>query len=317
MVKKLSSDTGLIFDIQSYSVHDGPGCRTTVFLAGCFLKCRWCANPESWELKEKLMFARTKCRHTDGCARCLKACGRQGIVENDQGKIEPDWNKCKTCTEFTCAAACHAEALKVCGRHYTTGELMRIISRDRGFWGQDGGVTFGGGEPFYQKGFLTSMVKKCKEAYIHTAIETTAYVNPEDFLATMPYIDFAFIDIKHMDSIRHKEQTGVGNELILDNISALAQSNWPGRLVLRMPVIEEFNDCEDNIAGLADFMEKLGLFEINLLPFHRLGDSKWAQLGKTYAYQEYTATSQEKLEELQAIFLERRIACYIGSDTAF
>lgn len=317
MVNKLSSDAGLIFDIQSYSVHDGPGCRTTVFLAGCFLKCLWCANPESWDLQEKLMFAETKCRHASGCSRCLKACKKQGIAENDQGRIEPDWDQCKICTEFTCAAVCPVQALRVCGRHYTAAELMRIIRRDRSFWGPDGGVTFSGGEPFYQKDFLAGMVKQCKEDYIHTAIETTAQVNRENFLSIMPYIDFAFIDVKHMDSARHRELTGVGNELILSNIGALVQSGWPGRLVLRMPVIEGFNDSEKNIAGLAAFMETLGLFEINLLPFHRLGDSKWEQLGKTYAYKEYTATSQEKLEELQAVFLKRRIACYIGSDTAF
>lgn len=314
MIEKMSPNTGLVFDIQSYSVHDGPRCRTTIFLAGCFLKCLWCSNPESWDLKEKVMFARSKCQQKNGCARCIKACEKQGVIVNEEGEIQLDWRKCKQCTVFKCAEACYSEALKICGSRYTAGELMRIINRDRDFWGQGGGVTFSGGEPFYQKDFLASMLQKCKEAYIHTAIETTAYVNSEDFLRTMSFVDFAFIDIKHMDSTHHNEQTGVGNELILSNIAALVKSGWPGRLILRMPVIEGFNDDRKNIETTANFMDELGLYEINILPFHRLGDSKWEQLGQKYAYKEYRATQQEKTEEIQAIFLNRKIACYIGSE---
>jgi pyruvate formate lyase activating enzyme len=311
-----NENSGLVFDIQSYSLHDGPGCRTTVFLAGCFLRCRWCANPESWDLRPKIMFARSKCQHRNGCTHCVKACARQG-VSAVSGAVALDRETCRACRELACADVCHSGALKPCGRWYSAEALMHIIQRDRNFWGAAGGVTFGGGEPFYQKEFLRSVLKQCKQAFIHTAIETTAYAATNDFLAVMADIDFAFIDIKHMDSARHRQETGVGNERILHNIAALAQSNWPGRLVLRMPVIGGFNDNRENAARTADFMDQLGLYEINLLPFHRLGASKWEQLGTPYAYQGHEATATSKLDELQQIFFDRRIVCYNGSDTAF
>ena len=133
----------------------------------------------------------------------------------------------------------------------------------------------------------------------------------------MKNIDFAFIDVKHMNSLRHKEQTGVGNEIILRNIQALVKNNWPGRLVLRMPVIQGFNDSEDNIAAIAGFMDRVGLAEINILPFHRLGASKWEQLGKDYVYKDYIPSPRERMEAIQGIFLRRRIACYIGNETVF
>lgn len=313
----VASQAGLVFAIQSYSVHDGPGCRTTVFLAGCFLQCPWCANPESWDLQEKIMFAKSKCQCQKGCRRCATACEKRGISAAEAGYPAVDWQKCRQCTDFGCAAACPVEALKVCGKRYTPNELMRIINRDRNFWGPAGGVTFSGGEPFYQQDFLAEMVTRCHEANIHTAIETTAHVQTAVFLNIMSYIDFAFIDVKNMDSDRHREQTGVGNGLIRRNIAALVKNDWPGRLVLRMPIIQGFNDSIGNITATAAFMDELGLYEINILPFHRLGNSKWEQLGKHYAYKDYAATPQQKLEELQSIFLNRKIVCYIGSDTAF
>jgi pyruvate formate lyase activating enzyme len=316
MTDELNAGSGAVFDIQSYSVHDGPGCRTTVFLAGCFLKCRWCANPESWNFSEQLMFASSKCRHREGCTKCIRVCGRQGLFAAD-GEIRLDRQKCLSCKDFACAGACPTEALKVCGRRYTADELMAVICRDRDFWGPGGGVTFGGGEPFYQKDFLATVVRRCKEAGLHTAIETTAHVATPDFLATMAWIDFAFIDAKNMDSLKHREQTGVGNELILKNIAALARSGWSGRLVLRMPVIRDFNDSWKNIAAVADFMDELGLYEINILPFHRLGDSKWAQLGRRYPYKDHEPTAPGTMEEIQNYFLARKIACYSGSDTPF
>ncbi|GAA0076352.1 4-hydroxyphenylacetate decarboxylase activase [Clostridium sp. CTA-5] len=308
---------GLIFDIQSYSVHDGPGCRTTCFMNGCFLKCEWCANPESWTDKEKIMFAEGKCKHDQGCNRCEKACNSKSISFNKDGKININWEVCRNCTTFECANVCYNEALRICGKYYTVDSLLKILNRDRGFWGENGGVTFSGGEPFYQSEFLISMLKQCKEAYINTAIETTAFVDTDIFLEGMKYVDFAFIDIKHMDRKKHKEKTGAYNDLILKNIEALVNSKWNGRLVLRTPIIYKFNDNEENAIATADFMNKLGIYEINLLPFHRMGDSKWNQLGEKYAYSKQEITTQEKMESLQEVFLDRRIACYIGSDTTF
>lgn len=308
---------GLIFDIQSYSVHDGPGCRTTCFMSGCYLNCEWCANPESWISKEKLMYAEAKCRHNQGCTRCENACKNKSISFIEDNKLDLDWELCRACTTFECAKVCYNEALRICGKYYTESDLLRILNRDRQFWGIKGGVTFSGGEPFYQSDFLLEVLKKCKDSYINTAIETTAFIDTDIFLNVMKYIDFGFIDIKHMNREKHKEKTGVYNDLILRNIEALVNSGWKGRLVLRMPVIRGFNDTKENILETASFMEKLDLFEINLLPFHRMGDSKWTQLGKKYAYSTEKSTNDEKMSELQDIFLDRRIACYIGSETSF
>ncbi|MCT4606170.1 MAG: 4-hydroxyphenylacetate decarboxylase activase [Marinisporobacter sp.] len=307
---------GLLFDIQSYSVHDGPGCRTICFFSGCPLQCDWCANPEGWTYKQKLMFAKNKCKATKGCTRCINACPYDAIHLSDE-QISIDWNLCNNCKTFDCTKACYHEALKICGNWYTSADLMKVLSRDRQYWGEKGGVTFSGGEAFLQKEFLLEILKLCKEKYIHTAIETTAYTDPNTFLQVMDQIDFAFIDVKHMDREKHKKKTGVYNDLILKNIENLSHSSWKGRLVLRMPVIRSFNDTDENIHATVQFMKRLGLFEINILPFHRLGDSKWSQLGKIYPYRKEEATPPEKLNIIQDIFLNNDIACYIGSDTSF
>jgi pyruvate formate lyase activating enzyme len=308
---------GLLFDIQGYSVHDGPGCRTVCFLNGCPLSCQWCANPESWPMKKNLMFMESKCKSPKACFRCGEACPKEAVRVDEQERLLFDREKCAACSTFECVEVCYLEALKVCGRYYTAEELMKIFQRDRQFWGIQGGVTFSGGEPLVQKDFLISLLKLCKDAYIHTAIETTAYGSMETFLEVMQYIDFAFIDMKHMDRDKHKEKTGVYNDCILENIRALTKAPWQGRLVLRMPLIEGYNDDKGHMKEIIRFMKETGLIEINILPFHRMGDSKWRQMGKSYSYSDQEPTSIEKLDTIQDIFLDAGIACYIGHETAF
>jgi pyruvate formate lyase activating enzyme len=307
-------DGGLISSIESYTVHDGPGCRTTLFFAGCPLKCQWCANPETWDLKLKILFTGSKCQ--SGCRRCVNVCHNKAVSRSDGG-LSIDWEKCGTCGDFACADICHTEALRVCGSWYTEKQLLERINRDRNYWDAGGGVTFSGGEPLFQHQFLKKILEKCRELYIHTAIETTAHAGTDIFLDIFSMIDFAFIDIKHMDPILHREKTGVENAIILKNIKALAGSGWPGRLVLRTPIIEDFNDSPENMTATAGFMSSIGLREINLLPFHRLGDSKWQQLGKSYRYSSFQATDADRMLELQEIFENAGLICYIGSDTSF
>lgn len=311
---------GLIFDIQSYSVHDGPGCRTLIFMSGCPLRCEWCANPEGLMVKKQVMFSSVKCKHESyNCHYCIDNCFYQAIkISNSRENIlEFDREKCSSCENFLCAVACPYEAIRIVGRWMSVDALLKILDRDRQYWGSGGGVTFSGGEPFVQHEFLMEMLMRCKDKYIHTAIETSAYVDTGIFLQAFRYLDFAFIDIKHMDDFQHRAKTGVSNKLILHNIKALSQSGWKGRLVLRMPVIRGYNDNDENIEKIIDFMKELGLFEINILPFHRLGDSKWKQLGLVYKYADETGTPRERLEEIQDRFLEARIACYIGHETCF
>lgn len=311
---------GLIFDIQSYSVHDGPGCRTLVFMSGCPLRCEWCANPEGLLVRKQVMFSTVKCKFANyKCSYCMEACsqGAIKISENAENILDFERDKCSHCTDFSCAKACTYEAIRVVGKWMSVNELLAILDRDRQYWGSAGGVTFSGGEPFVQHEFLLEMLRRCKEKYIHTAVETSAYVDTGIFLQAFRYIDFAFIDVKHMNDEQHRAKTGVSNKLILHNIRALTESGWKGRLVLRMPVIRDFNDNAENINSVIEFMKELGLFEINILPFHRLGDSKWKQLGLVYKYANETATPREKLEYIQDLFLDARIACYIGHETCF
>lgn len=313
---------GLVFDIQSFSVHDGPGCRTSVFLMGCPLRCEWCANPEGFEKKTRVMFRSSKCiAHEYSCTRCLAACPKQGITlergQFTQWPIQVDWRECEDCEELACTNACLKEALVKCGRQIAVPELLRILNRDRKFWGPGGGVTFSGGEPLYQGDFLLAALQGCQAAYIHTAVETTAFAKTELFLEIMQHVDFAFLDNKHMDSDQHKGKTGVGNELIHYNIRALAASNWAGRGVVRMPVIPDFNDTQENVMNLIVFMKDVGLNEVNLLPFHPLGESKWRQCGMIYPYGQQGACEVEVLVGMAKLFRQANIECYLGSETPF
>ncbi len=314
---------GLVFDVQGYSVHDGPGCRTLVFMKGCPLRCEWCSNPEGMRVAQDILFRNMKCVNVkNGCTRCIEACPHHAIIENpdrtpDAQQLLIDRTICHTCNDPKCLSVCYFEGLQACGKWRTVGELIHIFERNRPYWGERGGASFSGGEPLLQYEFMHAMFEACRDAKIHVAVETTAHIQPDHFLDLMSMVDFAFIDLKHMDSARHREKTGVPNELIHANISALARSGWPGRLVLRFPVIEEYNDSDENIEAVAEFMQKNGLVEVNILPFHRLGNSKWTQLGKEYTFSESDATPEERMLHIQDIFLGKRIACYVGSNTPF
>jgi pyruvate formate lyase activating enzyme len=314
---------GLIFDVQGYSVHDGPGCRTLVFMKGCPLHCEWCSNPEGIQPVPELLFYSSSCTNrSGGCSRCLAACPHQAIRQNPQTEAEAPQllfkrSRCAACPGRECLAACFFEGLRSCGEWWTVAGLLHVLERNRPYWGPGGGASFSGGEPLLQAEFMRAIFGACRAAGIHIAVETTAHIPTEIFLALMGLVDFAFIDLKHMDGWRHLEMTGVRNDLILENIAALGRSAWPGRLVLRLPVVEGFNDGPENIAAAADFMQRLGLGEINLLPFHRLGASKWAQLGRTYRFAGQPPPPPEKLLRIQDAFLSRRIACYVGADTPF
>lgn len=307
----------MIFDIQGFSVHDGPGCRTTIFMSGCPLSCSWCANPESWAKKPSIMYSELSCRYKNGCSLCRNKCTRNALSFGRENKPILNLSTCKSCTDFKCTEACYYNALKVCSREYNLEELINLLKRDAGNWGGKGGVTFSGGEPLVQSSFLLQALKQCKENKFHTAIETSGYAEKSMFLEAMKFIDFAFIDIKHMDRERHREKTGVYNDLILSNVAALRNSSYPGRIVIRMPVIKGFNDGEENISKLIEFMNYNELIEINLLPFHRMGQSKWIQLGREYEYIEGGEVTKFELELIQDKFLENNIACYVGHDTFF
>ncbi|MBE3088109.1 MAG: glycyl-radical enzyme activating protein [Chloroflexi bacterium] len=310
---------GLIFDIQGYSVQDGPGTRTSVFLSGCPLRCGWCCNPEGQLLRQRLMYKTVNCANCPG--RCINACPQHSIkiLSRNDNKLILDFDRelCDRCNDMTCVRSCYTSALQISGRWYTVDELMRILKRDQGYWGSRGGVTFTGGEPLLQKHFTLAVLKKCQDSYIHSGIETSAYITTADLVEILPYVNWMFIDIKHMDPARHREGTGVDNEPILQNIRAVRACNWPGRLILRSAIIPGFNDAKENAVATAGFMKEVGLAEINILPFHRLGTSKYEELGMNYQYAKQESPSAEVMNNLRTLYEHHGFRCFVGSETPF
>lgn len=304
---------GLIFDIQGHSVHDGPGSRTTVFLNSCPLKCVWCCNPEGLFHKPVLLYLESRCKR---CGRCIAACPHGGVKPGETGPVF-DREICDKCTTHECRDACLSEALDVSGEYYTVPDLMKVLERDSEFWSDNGGVSFSGGEPLMQKEFITAALKACKERYMHTCVETTSCLATDYYLGVMDYVDWVFTDIKHMDSEAHRELTGVGNELILKNIGALAKKDWDGVIVPRIPVIPGKNDSEENIRSTAAFIREAGLDVVNLLPFHRLGESKYRQVGQVYKLAEMESPGDDDMKRLQKIAQDEGIYCFVGWETPF
>lgn len=309
------SRRGLVFDIQGFSVHDGPGCRTLVFLGGCPLRCAWCANPEGAGSKPQLLYRRSRCNcRTQGCK---SACPHGAISNDSAGGIVIDRKFCESCEDPICIRSCYQEALVLCGSMMNAQEVVGIIKRDSFFWGDDGGITLGGGDPVAQPEFAEEILATCQAEGIHTAIETSACAAADRFLSLMQHVRFAFIDVKHMNPQDHISGTGVDNRAILANIRALSCSNWNGRLVIRIPLIPGFNDTPTNLQETATFMSTLGLKEVQILPFHRLGESKYRQLGLEWKLSETAPPSQEMLATAQKVLQTNGIQCYVGHEAPF
>lgn len=305
---------GLIFDVQGQSVNDGPGTRTTVFLVGCPLRCLWCSNPESQLAKQQMMYIESSCVLAKDC---IEACPYDAITLKGS-QLSHDLKLCRKCKTLDCVEACLHDAKRISGDHYTVKELFDILQRDASYWGDKGGVTFSGGEMLEQHEFVLAVMKKCRDHSIHVAVETSSFAKTEVYLDVMEYVDWAFLDIKHMDSAIHKKIAGVHNELILKNIEALAKNpDYNGYLVPRIPVIPGYNDSKENIRETAEFVKKVGLEVIHLLPYHNLGESKYTELNWEYPLAGVESPSQEHMEELSKIVKEYGLYCYIGYDTPF
>ncbi|MBU1096462.1 MAG: glycyl-radical enzyme activating protein [Bacteroidetes bacterium] len=305
---------GLIFDVQGHSVHDGPGTRTTVFFNGCPLDCIWCCNPEGLFHQPVMMYKETKCKH---CGKCIAACPHHAIKVVD-GKLKHNREFCDVCKTLDCVKTCFYEASDISGKYYTIDELMKIFKRDRQFWGSKGGVSLSGGEPLLQKEFILSLLKECKKSYIHVSVETTSCLATDYFMEAMNYIEWVFTDIKHMNSNEHKKLTGVGNELILKNIKTLAEKeDWNGFIVPRIPIIPGKNDSTKNIRETARFVNEIGLEVINILPFHRLGESKYRQIGRKYQFAEQIPPTETHMLKIKNMIEEEGLICFVGYETPF
>jgi pyruvate formate lyase activating enzyme len=270
-------EKGVVFNIQRYSIHDGPGIRTTVFLKGCPLSCLWCQNPESQSIKPELFYNTERCV---GCGKCITICPAKAIEMGD-GKVATDRNICTGCG--LCVDACPEDARELMGKYMTVEEVVEEVMKDTIFYQRSGGgVTLSGGEPFAQPAFSANILRLCKEAGAHTAIETCGYTPWEIMEQVLQYTDLVLYDIKHMDPAEHIKLTGVSNDLILEN----ARRIWHERhipLWIRVPVIPGYNDSPANIDALAGFIvnELSPFLQVYLLPYHRLGESKVQQLERS------------------------------------
>ena len=302
--------SGRLYDIQGFSVQDGPGIRTTAFLKGCPLRCPWCHSPESQAFNKHLSWMSMRCLGLEACnSRCMKACPKDAIEE---GPLKTDVQTgaqlrtvhvkrdlCDNCG--ACADKCYAEALTMCGKDYTSEELVNRLLQDRNFFeNSGGGVTISGGEPLCQIDFVVEVLKGLKENGIHTALDTTGFAPWETLERTMPYVDLYLYDLKHMDSAKHKATVGVPNEQIKENVKKLAEHGKA--LQIRIPVIPRFNEDEENIRATAEFCVGLGsaVQVIQLLPYHNMGVMKYLRIsdGKPL---EATPPSDEKMEHLRDI----------------
>lgn len=282
----------MIFNIQKCSIHDGNGLRTLVFFKGCPLRCKWCANPESQEYGPEIMESQSKCI---GCGACMEVCPQSAISVQDDG-LRIDRNLCNNC--FKCTEYCYADSKHRVGKDYDIEELYKEIEKDRVFYSiKGGGVTFSGGEPLTQPKYLTEIAKICHERGINVAVESCGCGNYSDFKYALPYIDSMFLDIKHIDSEKHKTLTGSGNELILDNIKRIAKSGV--HVTVRTPVIPGLNDTVENIAGIAGFLCSIPeIKEYELLPYHKFGVNKYSALGRKYELDGVEPPPDEHMEEL-------------------
>lgn len=297
---------GIIFNIQRYAIHDGMGIRTIVFLKGCPLDCKWCANPEGQKNQPQISFFPAKCIN---CGTCLDNCSKGAAFKSDDGAIS--WNPtiCTGCGQ--CVQQCYAGARILYGRFVTAEELLDEVMRDLPFFiSSGGGVTLSGGEPLYQADFCLEFLKLCREQAINTAIETSGYGAWEKLKVLSQYLDTILYDLKHMDSEIHKEITGLNNNLIISNLKKLAKEHQ--NIIIRVPIIPGINDSEEHIYRLAEFVISLKTVKtIELLPFHKLGENKYLQLGMPYNFGPQNSIKPAEIEHLKKTIENKGLKCLL------
>ncbi|MGF7186952.1 pyruvate formate lyase activating enzyme, partial [Desulfitispora alkaliphila] len=262
--------SGFVFNIQHYSVHDGPGIRTMVFLMGCPLRCQWCSNPESQSFSPVLAYNESKCIGIHECIMCMEVC-MSGAIKKNGDKIILDRELCNNC--LLCTETCPSKALNPYGKLMNVKDVIDIVEGDSLFFTRsEGGMTLSGGEPLSQPEFAVSLLKEAKHRRINTAIETCGHVNWPVLKDACEQLDTVLFDIKCMDSNKHQEYTGVSNELILDNFKKMCTEFPSLNKIVRTPIIPGFNDTEADVLAISDFIKDQPNVTLELLPYHRLGE---------------------------------------------
>ena len=308
---------GTVFNVQRYTIHDGPGIRTELFLKGCPMRCWWCSNPESWSPEIEPGVFRKKCISKKNCGDCQEECSGDEVIHFYRGKIAAiDREKCISC--FACYDACPSDAIKKWGQEMTVEECMKIILRDKGYYERSGGgVTVSGGEPLMQSDFVLELFKACKAENIHTCCESTLYCDWSMIEKLIPCTDLWISDIKIMDNESHKKYTGVENKLIKENLIKLSDTG--ADIILRIPVIPGINDDMVNIEATADFilnnLKGRGK-TLQLLSFMRMGEEKYESLGMPYPMADLKfnrRSFQSKVNRIAEYFNSRGIHCLVGT----
>ncbi|MGD0221963.1 MAG: glycyl-radical enzyme activating protein [Terriglobia bacterium] len=266
---------GSIFDVQRFSIHDGPGIRTTVFFKGCLLHCPWCSNPESLNSSANLLYSRASCLK---CGRCVQVCPEGALTLAEDGVVV-DRDKCSVCDE--CSQVCPSGALRVVGQRVTVAEVLREVARDAVFYQHSGGgMTLSGGEPLFQPDFALGLLEGARALGIHTAVETNGSTSEDIIRGVLSRADLILYDMKHTDPARHRAATGESNSAILRNARLAASLGI--MMVIRVPVVPGFNDDLDQISAIGEFARGLNLSELHLLPYHKYGVAKYVALGRPY-----------------------------------
>ncbi len=303
MEKRSQQTTGLLFNIQRFSIHDGPGIRTTVFFKGCPLRCFWCHNPEGLRQKIEIAFYPDRCI---GCGDCLHVCPQQAHILKD-GQHVYLRDRCIGCS--TCIDSCFSGALEQMGRHYSLDEVMEQILADATFYQTSGGgVTLSGGEPLQQARFAKQILIECRHHGIHTALETCGHYPWSRLSPLLPHTDLIMMDLKVLDDAAHKEATGVGNHLILETARRLAETDRP--ILFRIPLVPTVNDTPAMVRGIKAFVDTLierrhsiyggtsAPIDLECLAFHQLATDKYAGLGMHYRGRHLAPLSKSRKQRL-------------------
>lgn len=298
----MNSTKATIFNMQKFSLHDGPGIRTVIFFKGCPLHCPWCSNPESQSKEIQILWDEEKCVR---CQSCVHNCPQKAVTLTDN-RIQIDTALCVGCQ--TCVGSCPAKALTAEGEEKTLEEVLDFCMQDFDFYEESGGgVTLSGGEVLTHPEFATELLKALKEKGIHTALETTGFARAEIFERLLSYVDLLLFDCKHHNSEKHRSVVGVPAEQIHANMQTALSKGIP--VIARIPVIPGFNDQLTDAQAFCKLLKDLGVEDVNLLPFHQFGENKYRLLGITYAYKNTPAYHPEDLKEYQNIFLNNGFNC--------